>query len=209
MSTKIFEKFTINLCKRNGNNFCLISAGRSGIFSLKLNYEVREMDWMLEGLLQGTQFQTLYNRKIEALRAEYHLRKIDIDILYFLYKSGERNTSKDISSLNLFNKGHISQSVDRMVKQQLIYAVPDRSDRRCRHLMLTEQAAGLVAQVSELRMQMYNIILNGVTEEEKKVLLQVSGKVNQNMKDALCNRRRYNMRNENELMDYAIKQETV
>lgn len=167
------------------------------------------MDWMLEGLLQGTQFQTLYNRKIEALRAEYHLRKIDIDILYFLYKSGERNTSKDISSLNLFNKGHISQSVDRMVKQQLIYAVPDRSDRRCRHLMLTEQAAGLVAQVSELRMQMYNIILNGVTEEEKKVLLQVSGKVNQNMKDALCNRRRYNMRNENELMDYAIKQETV
>ena len=48
------------------------------------------MDWMLEGLLQGTQFQTLYNRKIETLREEYHLRKIDIDILYFLFKSGEQ-----------------------------------------------------------------------------------------------------------------------
>ena len=39
------------------------------------------MDWMLEGLLQGTQLQKLYNRKIEALRVEYNLRKVDIDIL--------------------------------------------------------------------------------------------------------------------------------
>ena len=66
------------------------------------------MDWMLEGLLQGTQFQKLYNRKIEELRKTYNLRKVDVDILYFLFKSGEHNTSKDICDLNLFNKGHIS-----------------------------------------------------------------------------------------------------
>ena len=142
------------------------------------------MDWMLEGLLQGTQFQTLYNRKIETLREEYHLRKIDIDILYFLYKSGERNTSKDICSLNLFNKGHISQSVDRMVKQDLIHTVQDEEDRRCVHLVLTEQAIEIIAQATELRNQMYNMILEGVTEEERKVLFQVSQKVNQNIRNA-------------------------
>lgn len=145
------------------------------------------MDWMIEGLLQGTQFQKLYNRKIEALREEYHLRKIDIDILYFLYKSGEHNTSKDISNLNLFNKGHISQSVDRMEKQQLIYTIQDKEDRRCMHLMLTDKAIDIIKQATELRVQMYNIILNGVTEEERKVLLQVSRKVNQNIKNALVN----------------------
>ena len=47
------------------------------------------MDWMLEGLLQGTQFQKLYNRRIEDLRRKHNLRKVDIDILYFLFKSGE------------------------------------------------------------------------------------------------------------------------
>ena len=145
------------------------------------------MDWMLEGLLQGTQFQTLYNRKIEALRKEYHLRKIDIDILYFLYKSGDHNTSQDICNLNLFNKGHISQSVDRMVKQQLIHAVHDKEDRRCVHLVLTQQAVSIIEQATELRGQMRNIILKGVTEEERKVLLQVSKKVNQNIRDALRN----------------------
>lgn len=145
------------------------------------------MDWMLEGLLQGTQFQTLYNRKIESLREEYHLRKIDIDILYFLYKSGEHNTSKDICSLNLFNKGHISQSVDRMVKQQLIHTVQDAEDRRCVHLVLTEKAVGIIGRATELRGQMYSMILNGVTEEERQVLLQVSKKVNQNIREALRN----------------------
>lgn len=143
------------------------------------------MDWMLEGLLQGTQFQKLYNRKIEALRREYSLRKVDIDILYFLFKSGEHNTSKDISDLNLFNKGHISQSVGRMVKQHLIYIVQDEEDRRCMHIMLTERAVKVVEEITALRKQMYNIILKGVTEEEQSILLQVSRKVNENIKDAL------------------------
>ncbi len=145
------------------------------------------MDWMLEGLLQGTQFQKLYNRKIEDLRREYNLRKVDIDILYFLSKSGEHNTSKDISDLNLFNKGHISQSVGRMVKQQLIYIVQDQGDRRCMHIMLTEKAEKIVAEITTLRMQMYNIILKGVTKEERDVLFQVSQKVNENIKEALEN----------------------
>lgn len=143
------------------------------------------MDWMLEGLLQGTQFQKLYNRKIESLRREYNLRKVDIDILYFLFKSGEHNTSKDINDLNLFNKGHISQSVGRMVKQQLIYIIPDQEDRRCMHIMLTDRAIKVVEEITALRKQMYNIILKGVTEEERDILLHVSRKVNENIKDAL------------------------
>lgn len=152
---------------------------------LKLNYEVEPMDWMLEGLLQGTQFQKLYNRKIEYLRREYNLRKVDIDILYFLFRSGENNTSKDISDLNLFNKGHISQSVGRMENQQLIYAVRDEEDRRCMHIMLTDRAVKVVEEITALRQQMYNIILKGVTPEERDVLIRVSHKVNENMKEAL------------------------
>ncbi len=145
------------------------------------------MDWMLEGLLQGTQFQKLYNRKIEDLRKKNNLRKVDIDILYFLFKSGEHNTSKDISDLNLFNKGHISQSVGWMVKQKLIYIVQDQEDRRCMHIMLTDRAVEIVEEITELREQMYNIILKGVTQEERNVLLTVSRKVNANVKDALGN----------------------
>ena len=143
------------------------------------------MDWMIESLLQGTQLQKLYNQKIDALRNEYHLCKIDIDILYFLYKSGNQNTPKDISKLNLFNKGHISQSIDRMAKQRLITVVQDQHDRRCIHLFLTGQAEAIVGQIIELRKHMYNLILRGVTEEERAFLLQISKKVHENIRDAL------------------------
>ena len=90
------------------------------------------MDWMIESLLQGTQFQKLYNRKIETLWEAHRLRKIDIDILFFLHKSGEHNTPKDISNLDLFNKGHISQSVDRLSKQGFLQVVQDTADRPTR-----------------------------------------------------------------------------
>ncbi len=170
-------------CAPNGRviDFCV----NKWYIGLKLNYGVEPMDWMLEGLLQGTQFQKLYNRRIETLRQEYDLRKVDIDILYFLFKSGEHNTPKDISGLNLFNKGHISQSIGRMENQQLIYSVQDQDDRRCVHIMLTDKAVKVVEEITALRKQMYNIILKGVTPEEQDVLLKVSRKVNENIKEAL------------------------
>lgn len=74
-----------------------------------------------------------------------------------------------------------------MVKQDLIHTVQDEEDRRCVHLVLTEQAIEIIAQATELRNQMYNMILEGVTEEERKVLFQVSQKVNQNIRNALRN----------------------
>ena len=55
------------------------------------------------------------------------------------------------------------------------------------HIMLTEKALQIVEEITALRKQMYNIILKGVTEEERKVLLQVSRKVNENIKGALQN----------------------
>lgn len=143
------------------------------------------MDWMLEGLLQGTQFRKVYIRGIEDLCKEYNLRRVDIDILYFLYKSGEHNTSKDIGDLNLFNKGHISQSIGRMEEQQLIYAIRDQDDRRCMHIMLTDKAVKIVEEIMVLRKQIYNIILKGVTREEQNVMLSVSRKVNENIREAL------------------------
>lgn len=144
------------------------------------------MDWMIESLLQGTQFQKLYNRKIEALRESYHLCKIDIDILYFLHKSGEHNTPKDISNLNLFNKGHISQSICRLSKQNLIQTIPDQEDRRCIHLVLTEQAVSIIERIIRLRQNMYDVILQGVTQEERQMLRTVSGKVHENIRNALA-----------------------
>ena len=39
----------------------------------------------LEVILSGNQFKRLYESEIASLREKYGLRKIDVEILYFLY----------------------------------------------------------------------------------------------------------------------------
>lgn len=53
------------------------------------------------------------------------------------------------------------------------------------HIMLTDKAVKAVEEITVLRKQMYNIILKGVTQEEREVLRSVSRKVNDNIKQAL------------------------
>ena len=61
------------------------------------------------------------------------------------------------------------------------------TEERYAGTVLTKKAVGIIEQATKLRSQMYNIILQGVTEEEREVLRRVSTKVNENIKNALRN----------------------
>ena len=139
----------------------------------------------LEVILSGNQFKRLYESEIASLREKYGLRKIDVEIMYFLYISGEKNTSKDLKELQLFTKGHISQSVDRMKQAEFIEYRTDAEDRRRIHLLLTDKAIMVIGQISSIRQQMYETIFQGITPEEKEALLSVAAKIAKNMERAL------------------------
>lgn len=141
----------------------------------------REIDF----LLYGNQFKKLYEKEILRLRDSYDLKKIDIDILYYLYHSGNHNTSKDIKELNSFNKGHISQSVCHLHDQHLVECIQDEYDRRCIHLCLTKEALDVVRQIDEIHGRIYSIIFDGITEDEKKELIFIAHKIRENIENAL------------------------
>ena len=71
------------------------------------------MEQEIEVLMQGYQFRKLYERKFESFMQQYKLRKIDVEILTYLYYCNGRNTASDIQKLGLFTKGHISQALER------------------------------------------------------------------------------------------------
>lgn len=143
------------------------------------------MEQSIEVLLYGSKFRKLYEKQIAELFSDYHLKKIDVEILYFLHSSGNNNTSKDIVHLNMFTKGHISQSVDRMEKQNLIKLVRDGNDRRCSHLVLTRQADEIIDRIVILRKKLKDIIFNGLSEDEMAELSSISKKIEKNINDAL------------------------
>lgn len=143
------------------------------------------MENQIEVLLHGGQYKQLVEKRICEIREKYGLRKVDIEVLHYLAKCGEKNTSKDIHAVTKLTKGHISQSVDHMQKMNLLVFIPDKKDRRCVHFVLTEQADKLVQEIKGIWMELHMIIFEGVTEEEKQILAKVACKIERNMEKAL------------------------
>ena len=139
----------------------------------------------LEAFLYGTQFRRLMEKELEPVERRYGLQKIDMHILFFLAKSADHNTAKDIVQLNMFTKGHISQSLTRLQKKGYIQIMQDKEDRRCTHNYLSGDADEIIQELKKAYRNIQDIILNGVTEEEQAVLASVAKKVGQNMKNAL------------------------
>ena len=72
------------------------------------------MNYALDTLLYGMQFRKLMEKEMQPIETEYGLYKIDVQILLYLKRAGEQNTSKDIMQMNMFTRGHISQSLSRL-----------------------------------------------------------------------------------------------
>lgn len=143
------------------------------------------MEKQVEILLHGGQYKQLMENRILEIREKYGLRKVDIEVLYYLSGCGDRNTSKDICADTKITKGHISQAVDRMHKMKLLTFVPDKDDRRCVHFALTVQADAVVQEIRDVWIELHRTIFEGVTEEEKKVLARVAVKIGKNVEKAL------------------------
>lgn len=139
----------------------------------------------LEAFLYGTQFRRLMEKELEPVERRYGLQKIDMHILFFLAKSADHNTAKDIVQLNMFTKGHISQSLTRLQKKGYIQIMQDKEDRRYTHNYLSGDADEIIQELKKAYRNIQDIILNGVTEEEQAVLASVAKKVGQNIKNAL------------------------
>ena len=139
----------------------------------------------LEAFLYGTQFRRLMEKELEPVERRYGLQKIDMHILFFLAKSADHNTAKDIVQLNMFTKGHISQSLTRLQKKGYIQIMQDKEDRRCTHNYLSGDADEIIQELKKAYRNIQDIILNDVTEEEQAVLASVAKKVGQNIKNAL------------------------
>ena len=143
------------------------------------------MNYALDTLLYGMQFRKLMEKEMQPIETEYGLYKIDVQILLYLKRAGEQNTSKDIMQMNMFTRGHISQSLRRLQKKGLVRMEQDQEDRRCTHNYLTEDASAVIRKIEKISKKIREIILDGVTQEEQKVFASVAQKMTHNIEKVL------------------------
>ena len=143
------------------------------------------MNYALDTLLYGMQFRKLMEKEMQPIETEYGLYKIDVQILLYLKRAGEQNTSKDIMQMNMFTRGHIPQSLSRLQKKGLVRMEQDQEDRRCTHNYLTEDASAVIRKIEKISKKIREIILDGVTQEEQKVFASVAQKMTHNIEKVL------------------------
>lgn len=131
------------------------------------------------------QFRRLLAKEMQPVETKYGLQKIEMQILLYLKRAGEQNTSKDIMRLNMFTRGHISQSLSRLQKMGYVRMEQDPEDRRCTHNYLTDEASAIIRKIEKISRTIREIVLEGVTEEEQKILVDVAQKMNSNIEKVL------------------------
>lgn len=139
------------------------------------------MEEKIEMILRGSQFKQLRECELAEIRKAYHLKRIEVEILYYLSRSGEQNTSADICRRLKANKGHISQAVDHLCMEKYLTAVQDTADRRYVHYYVTEASDEIVAKISKKWKELTEALFVGVTPEEMEALKVISGKISRNM----------------------------
>ena len=154
----------------------------SGLWSEENQIKAGEsMDAQMEAILQGGHFKKLQEEQIAQLRRRYDLKKAELEILYFLSRCGEHNTSTDIHYRLMMNRGHISQAIDSLCKRQFISAIPDENDRRYVHYEILDSAREIVQEMAKGREELERQIFSGISEEERRVFREVSGKIRKNI----------------------------
>lgn len=106
------------------------------------------MEKQVETVLRGARFKKMITSQLSGIIEKYGLKRVELEILYFLSGCGENNTSKDIS-LNLnMNKGHISQAVESLCRQGYLTATQDKDDRRYVHYTITDKAKAISEDIA-------------------------------------------------------------
>ncbi len=123
------------------------------------------MDTEFETLLYGQQFTE-----------KYGLHKVEIEILLFL-KKGKGDTARDIAENKFFSKAHISHAIDHLMECGYLVGKLDGQDRRCVHLVLTEEAEPVCEELLKMRENLMNTVCQGITEEERLMMRQVAKKI--------------------------------
>jgi DNA-binding MarR family transcriptional regulator len=144
-----------------------------------------KMDERLEIVLKGGDFKRLMDRQFEQIKKKYDLKKVDIEVLFFLSKCGSENTPTDVTKRLNLNRGHVSQAIDMLLRRHLIAAVADENDRRCMHYIITEEAVVLIDEIADVKREMDKQILQGITQEELEFYKKISDKMLQNIRQMI------------------------
>lgn len=127
----------------------------------------------------------LYDQVLQPVCDQYHITRMELDILLFLHNNPEYDTATDIIKKRRLTKSHVSSSIKTLEEQHYLEKYYLEGNEKSIHLKITEAAgtilqSGLAAQIS-----FFATIFAGFSQEETASLERHVQKMTENVQTAL------------------------
>ena len=141
----------------------------------------------IEKNLRGGKFKRLLERTMVDAKNETNLNRLELEVIYLLSHYDEMTTLTDICRYTQMNKGHMSTTLDNLVKKGYVACKRDDKDRRYVKYELTDASEQICQEMEALWSGLISKVVEGIDENSLAVFNRVSEQISQNIDRLLEN----------------------
>ena len=141
----------------------------------------------IEKNLRGGKFNRLLEKAMVDVKNKTNLNRLELEVVYLLSHYDDITTLTDICRYTQMNKGHMSTTLENLVKQGYIVCKRDDKDRRYVIYELTDASEHLCQEMEILWAELTAKVVEGIDESSLAVFNRVSEQISHNIDRLLEN----------------------
>ena len=135
----------------------------------------------IEKNLRGGKFKRLIEKEIGVIKNKTGLNRLELEIIYLLSHYEEIKTLTDICRYTQMNKGHVSTTLDNLVKEGYAQCRRDAADRRYVKYKLTDTSEQVCRDMEIIWKKLTASVVEGIDDYSLAVFNQVSEQISCNI----------------------------
>lgn len=139
----------------------------------------------IEGILRGGKFKKLLEKKMVDVKSKSNLNRMELEVIYLLFHYDDVTTLTDLCQYTQMNKGHMSTTLDNLVKKRYVVCERDEKDRRYVKYQLTESSEQIRQEIDVLWSELLSQIVSGIDAQSLAIFGQVADQINNNIDQLL------------------------
>ena len=116
---------------------------------------------------------------------KYQLTQMEYDILIFLHNNPQHNTAAEIVKIRKSTKSHVSSSLKNLENRGLVERVQSADNKKHIEIVLLEKAVPIIEDGIKVQKEFAKTLLQGLSEEEKRICVEVFNKICKNADEYL------------------------
>lgn len=126
-----------------------------------------------------------YEMLTRKICEKYQLTQMEYDILIFLHNNPQHNTAAEIVKIRKSTKSHVSSSLKNLENRGLVERSQSVDNKKHIEIVLLEKAVPIIEDGITVQKEFAKTLLQGLTEEEKRICIEVFNKVCENADEYL------------------------